>query len=319
MTASALNQSLPAEGRRRAPLWKLRIIVIAVGSVLGLSAILVGLAWRASNELMYGPPAHYPWSLADYPALARVSEPLSVHSRTGVTLVGRFFPGRYGATIVLSHGYGGDQDEMLPVANMLHGAGFTVVTYNERGRAGSGGQGTWGALETQDLRSVIDTVVRHPHVDTKEIAEFGFSIGADISILEAAGDHRIRAVVADASWPSLYGYMKPQLSDVILDPTAPFSPLALEFLELRTGARLDQVRPAAVIARISPRPILLIQGLADKDVTPRLGIVNFDDARRPKTLWLVKGEGHDDTVFPGGAATSPRVGAFFARALLRRD
>jgi hypothetical protein len=30
---------------------------------------------------------------------------------------------------------------------------------------------------------------------------------------------------------------------------------------------------------------------------------------------MVKGQGHEDTVSPGGASTSPRVGAFFRRAL----
>lgn len=264
---------------------------------------------------MYGPPAHYAWNLADYPALAKVSEPLTIHSRTGVTLVGRFFPGRSSATIVLSHGYYGDQDEMLPVANMLHAAGLTVVTYNERGRDGSGGAGTWGALETQDLRSVIDTVAGHPGVDPNEIGEFGFSIGADITILEAAADPRVKAVVADASWPTLSGYMKSSLSDVLLHPAAMYSPLALKLLELRTGANLGQVRPVAVIARISPRPILLIQGLADTDVSPHSAVVNFDHARPPRQLWLVRGEGHEATVDPGGAGTSPRVGAFFAAAL----
>jgi cephalosporin-C deacetylase-like acetyl esterase len=315
MTARALQHSLPAERRSRTPRWRLRIFVLGVVALLGACAILVGLAWRASNALMTAPPSHYAWSLADYPALATAAEPLTVHSRTGATLVGRFFRGRSGATVIVSHGYGGDQDEILPVANALHAAGFTVVTYNERGRDGSTGQGTWGALETQDLRSVIDTVARHRYVDPNEIAEFGFSIGADISILEAAADRRIKAVVADASWPSLSGYMKPRLSDIILDPTAQYSPLALKLLELRTGAQLDQVKPVAAIARISPRPILLIQGLADTDVTPRDGIVNFDHARAPRQLWLVKGEGHEGTISPGGAGTSPRVMTFFAHAL----
>lgn len=311
MSVHALDESVPVKRRLRLP----TVLVLGAGAVLAGCAILIALAWRASDALMYGPPAHYAWSLADYPALARVSEPLTVRSRTGVTLVGRFFPGRSGATIVLSHGYYGDQDEMLPVASMLHAAGFTVVTYNERGRQGSGGAGTWGALETQDLRSVIDTVVRHPGVDPSEIGEFGFSIGADITILEAAADPRVKAVVADASWPTLSGYMKSSLSDVLLHPTAMYSPLALKLLELRTGAHLDQVRPVAVIARISPRPILLIQGLSDTDVSPHSAVVNFDHARAPRQLWLVKGEGHEATVFPGGAGTSPRVGSFFAHAL----
>lgn len=311
MSVHALDESPPVRRHVRPRV----ALAIGGGVLLALCAILLGLAWRASNTLMYGPPAHYAWSLADYPALARVSEPLTVHSRTGVSLVGRFFPGRSEATIVLSHGYYGDQDEMLPVANMLHAAGFTVVTYNERGRDGSGGAGTWGALETEDLRSVIDTVVHHRGVDPRAIGEFGFSIGADITILEAAGDPRVKAVVADASWPTLSGYMKSRLSDVVLNPTAMYSPLALRLLELRTGANLGSVRPVDVIARISPRPILLIQGLADTDVSPHSALVNFDHARPPRQLWLVKGEGHEATVDPGGAGTSPRVGAFFARAL----
>lgn len=318
MAAPALVQPAPVQRRagtsRRT---RRRLIAIGAAVIVGLCLILIGLAWRASNELMSGPPAHYAWSLASYPALDSVAEPFTVHSRTGATLVGRFFPGRETATVILSHGYGGDQDEMLPVANTLHQAGLTVVTYNERGRGGSGGQGTWGALETTDLRSVVGAVAAHRHVNPNEIGEFGFSIGADISILEAARDTRVKAVVADASWPSLSGYMNSSLSDVILHPTAPFSPLALKLLELRTGADLGQVTPVAVIAKISPRPLLLIQGLADTDVKPRDGVINFDHARAPKQLWLVKGEGHDATVAPGGAGTSTRVARFLAHALLR--
>lgn len=315
MTATAIHQPLPAERRARVVSLR-RILLIAVAVILVICAGLFGLAWRASNRLMFAPPAHYPWSLADYPGLASVAEPFIVHSSTGVTLTGRFFPGRSRATIILSHGYGGDQNELLAVANTLHAAGFTVVSYNERGRDGSTGSGTWGALETQDLRSVVDAVVRHPNVDTSEIAEFGFSIGADITILEAAHDPRIKAVVADASWPTLNGYMKSHLIDAILRPTWTYSPLALKLLELRTGAKLSQVRPVSVIADISPRPLLLIQGLADTDVVPHSGVVNFDHARGPKQLWLVKGEGHLGTIAPGGAGASPRVAAFFAHALL---
>lgn len=312
MTAHAFNPPA-SESRARRPRWRLRILIAGIAVVLGLCAIVGVLAWRDSNGLMSWPPAHYAWNLNDYPALAKVSQPFAVHSRTGVTLVGRFFRGRTGATVVLSHGYGGDQDEMLPVAQTLHAAGFTVVTYNERGRAGSGGQGTWGALETQDLRSVIDAVVRHPYVDRNRIAEFGFSIGADISILEAAADPRVKAVVADGSWPSLTGYLKSRLNDDITHPTAW---LSFRFLELRTGADLGAVNPAAVIARISPRPILLMDGLADTDVTPAGSRANFASARSPRTLWLAPGEGHEDTVRPGGAATTPRLAAFFAHALL---
>ena len=287
------------------------LLVIGVGGIFAQG-------WRAASAQMYGPASHYPWTLADYPALARVESPFEVHSSTGVTLVGRFFRGRYGATIVLSHGYLGDQDELLPVANMLHAAGFTVVSYNERGRGGSGGAGTAGALETPDLRSVIDAVVRHRYVDPNELGEFGFSIGADISILEAAADPRVKAVVAVGSGPDLGPEVHASWADVILHPTSQNTRLAWDLVELRTGADLGRVRPVAVVARISPRPILLVSGLDDPDVPPIDSVIVYDHARAPKQLWLVKGAGHEDIIYPGGAAASPRVAAFFARALLHR-
>ena len=151
---------------------------------------------------------------------------------------------------------------------------------------------------------MIDTVVHHPGVDPNEIGEFGFSIGADITILEAAHDPRVKAVVADASWPTLAGYMKSNLADVILRPTWAFSPLALKILELRTGADLSQVRPVSVIGEISPQTDLPHPGPRRDGRETSSAIVNYDHARAPKQLWLVKGEGHDNTVFPGGAERS---------------
>lgn len=316
MAARLLDQPPAADPRVRRRRRTRRLLLIGAGAVVGLFGLLVALAWRASNQDMYFPPAHYPWTLATYPALARASEPLTVHSQTGVSLIGRFFRGRDAVTIVLSGGYGGDQDEMLPTANSLHAAGFNVVTYDQRGTGGSGGSGTWGALEERDLRSVVDTIAHHPGVAAQDIGLFGFSIGADISIIEAASDERVKAVVAAGSWPSLQSYMKTRLIDAVLHPTWPYSPLALELLQLRTGADLSQVRPGAFIAKVSPRPLMLIDGLDDTDVTPRGTIANYRLARAPKTMWLVPGETHEGMVFPHGAATTARVSAFFTRALL---
>jgi pimeloyl-ACP methyl ester carboxylesterase len=233
-----------------------------------------------------------------------------------VTLIGRFFPGRSEATIVLSHGFGGDQDELLPVASSLHTAGFSVVTYDERGRGGSGGATTMGPFEARDLRSVIDAIAHHPHVDPHAIGAFGYSLGSDITILEAASDPRVRAVVVDGSAPYLTAYRQERVSDLLLHPTTVWTPLSSWLLELRTGVSLSDNRPASVVAKISPRPILFIQSLGDTAVKPWETIDTYRHARPPRTLWLVRGEEHEATVAPGGAATLPRVARFFARALL---
>jgi dipeptidyl aminopeptidase/acylaminoacyl peptidase len=314
MTGRTLDRPLPAARRTSVPRVRLKLIAIGVGAVLAVCLIAVVLAWRASSVLMNPPLVPYSWSLATYPALKASEQPLTIHSSTGVTLTGRFFRGTEGATVVLSHGYGGDQDEMLPVANALHAAGFNVVTYNERGR--SGAEITLGKLESKDLRSVIDVVSRNPGVNPSQIGEFGFSMGGATTILEAASDPRIKAVVDDAGWSQVQDWTRTTLSDAVLHPTSMFSPLSLKLFELRTGANLNSIRPEDFIARISPRPILIIHGTADNDVPPRASQVNYAHAKAPRTLWMVPNEGHEATISPGGAATTPRLGAFFTRALL---
>src|SRR5207302_3968815 len=128
--------------------------------LLLVAGALLGLGWKASGHAMHpGAPA-YPWAVGDFPNLD--GKEVTVTSRTGVELAGRFFAGRSRATIILSHGYGGNRDEMLPVANSLHDAGFSVFSYDLPGCGGSGGQVTFGAKEAEDLRSVLDYLTTRP-------------------------------------------------------------------------------------------------------------------------------------------------------------
>ena len=303
--------------RPRLPRTRRGIAATVLATLLCLSGAEAAAAWRGSNWAMYLPQVTYAWDLQSYPALARVATPIVVHSSTGATLTGRFFRGRLGATIILSHGCAGNQDEMLPVANMLHAAGFNVVTYNERGRGTSTGQITLGALETKDLRSVVDVVSRHAYVDPNRIGALGFSMGAGFTILEAAADPRVKAVVDVAGWAVAEHWLDPKLSDLWKRPTTMYSPLSLLLVQLRTGINISSLRPQDVIAKLSPRPVFIIQGLDDKNVSPNESRANYAHARGPKTLWLVKGANHYGMVGPTGAVTtSPRVAEFFAHALL---
>ena len=58
------------------------------------------------------------------------------------------------------------------------------------------------------------------------------------------------------------------------------------------GVEFDRVRPIDVIDRISPRPLLIVAGAADRD-TP-LPVVErvFAAAKEPKQLWVVPDADH---------------------------
>jgi pimeloyl-ACP methyl ester carboxylesterase len=290
------------------------VAALAVFVLLALVAAAVGgLAWRASGHAIHPATVAPAWSLADYPSLK--PDEVKVRSSTGAVLAGRFFPGGNRATIVLSHGYGGNQDEMLPAANALHEGGFSVFTYDLRGCGQSTGEVTFGAKEQDDLRSVVDYLTARDDVDAEKIGALGFSMGAATTLMEAAGDDRIKAIVDDSGWSDVDHWLRPSWSAVFLHPGDRFSALSLKFAELRASIDLDELEPRDDVARLAGRPLLIIHGTADDSVPPGDSDENFAAAREPKELWTIEGAGHGATVAPGGATSSKRVVEFFQRAL----
>jgi fermentation-respiration switch protein FrsA (DUF1100 family) len=282
--------------------------------LVGAFALLAGgallLVWKASSSAIHPAPGEMPWTVADWPGLQ--PRELSVPSQTGVSLAGRFFPGESGATVVLSHGYGGNQDEMLPVVDALNKAGFGVFTYDLRGSGRSGGEITFGTLERKDLRSVIDHVAKLPEVDPGKIGALGFSMGAATTVLTAAEDPRIKAVVDDSGWSDVRNWLRPKL---ITSPRNRFGSLSLALVEARTETDLDSLKPERVVGKLSPRPILFVHGERDTVVPFADGERNFAAAKEPKEFWRLAEAAHGDTLLRGGAASSERVVAFFRQSL----
>ena len=279
---------------------KIAVAVVLV-VVLCAAAGLAALAWRASARAVHPGPPSYAWNATVFPELT--AEEVTVESSTGARLAGRFYPGSNGATIVLTHGYGGNQDEMLPVAAALHRSGFTVFTYNLRSEV------TFGAREQDDLISVVDYLASRPDVDADRIGALGFSMGAATTIMAAARDTRIRAVVADSAWQTAKSWLRPSLN-----PRDHFSRFSLKLAEWRTGIDLDDLRPVDAMRSLSERPVLLIHGSADDVVLPA-DAEALVAANPNAELWRIEGAAHGATVAPGGATTSERVAGFFDRGL----
>src|SRR5690348_7352223 len=127
------------------------LVPIVVVSVVALG----GVGWIGSERALHPHYYHYKWSVSSFSDLT--PENITIHSSTGISLTGRFFPGARKSLIVLASGYGDTQDQMLPYAEFLHRAGFTTLTYNMRARATSGGEYvTLGVFEQKDMISVVN-------------------------------------------------------------------------------------------------------------------------------------------------------------------
>ncbi|MET9801042.1 alpha/beta fold hydrolase [Streptomyces sp. NPDC006368] len=112
---------------------------------------------------------------------------------------GRRFP-----VIVLPTSWSMPQIEYLAQARKLADAGYVVVSYNSRGFWQSGGYiEVAGPPDVADASKVIDWALAHTPADPQRVGMAGVSYGAGISLLAAAHDKRIKAVVAMSGWADL--------------------------------------------------------------------------------------------------------------------
>ncbi|WP_240135298.1 alpha/beta fold hydrolase [Streptomyces sp. MUM 178J] len=110
---------------------------------------------------------------------------------------------RYPA-IVLPTSWGLPQTEYLAQARKLADSGYVVVSYNTRGFWQSGGRvEVAGPPDVADASAVIDWTLANTPADPQRVGVAGVSYGAGISLLAAAHDKRIKAVVAMSGWADL--------------------------------------------------------------------------------------------------------------------
>lgn len=291
-----------------------KIALRSAVAVVAVFAIVGAIGWIGSERALHPAYYHYKHSLADYPDLH--AEEIAIKSASGVVLRGRFFEGSNRDLIILVSGYGDTQQQMLPYAEFLHRAGFDTLTYNARARATSGGEYvTLGVLEQVDLESVVQYATHRADVDANRMGALGISMGGATAILTAARDQRIRAVVDDSGFSDAPSAIAAGFEHFIHLPAIPFAPVAVWIASHRAGIDVNGVRPDDVIGEISPRPILIIHGLADYVVPVANSERNFKAAREPKELWLVPGAKHGGAHTVAKAEYEKKVIDFFENAM----
>ncbi len=257
-------------------------------------------------------------SLARYPALATAAEKVHFLSADGTELVGWFVPGASRDTIVLFHGYGSCYQEMLSRADFLHAERYAVLFFDFRYRGESEGKAvTVGYRERDDAQGALAYLATRDDVDAERVGVLGVSMGAAVSIMVAADTPEIAALVAESSFKSADSAIGQSFEHFVDLPAFPFGPISVWIIERRLGIDAGDVAPEREIARISPRPILLIHGQADTIISLRDGEALYAAAEEPKEIWTVPGAGH-----VGGMEAAPeeyrrRVEAFFAEHLRR--
>ena len=216
--------------------------------------------------------------------------------------------------IVISPGHKGRRQDVLGIAVALWRKGFNVVCYSTRGMPSSDRVTiTMGVREVQELAAAIAFARRR--VKDARIGLLGYSMGAAVSLLGAAGDPSVEALVLDTPFCDLRQVLRENVRRHLLLPGAPFVAAVSIWLRLRHGIRLAEASPIAVLSGLEPRPLFFIHGGAD-------GITNVNHSRRlydayrgPREIWIVQGAPHTGAYFADRPLYMERVAGFFARHL----
>ena len=73
--------------------------------------------------------------------------------------------------------------------------------------------------------------------------------------------------------------------------------------------------PADVVAKLAPRPVLIIAAERDEICYPEEARALYDAAGQPKDFWLVPGAAHLEIALEARAELTRRVTNFFANAI----
>jgi len=250
-----------------------------------------------------------PWEFqADY-------EDVDLVAADGVTF-GAWFFRQSGSpqVIVISPGHKGRRQDLLGIAVALWRKGFNVLCYSYRGMPSSDpAVVTMGVKEVQELAAAIGFARRR--VRGARIGLLGYSMGAVVSLLGAAGDPGVEALVLDSPYVDPRRVVRENVRRHTRLPGALLvGPVSL-WARLRHGIRLGDASPVAVLSGLEPRPLFFIHGAADETTSVKHSRSLYDAYRGPREIWVVQGAPHTGAYFTDRQLYVERVAGFFARNL----
>jgi fermentation-respiration switch protein FrsA (DUF1100 family) len=204
----------------------------------------------------------------------------------GLALHGWYFPAENprGSILVL-HGNAQNLSTHVNSVLWLVRAGFNIFIIDYRGYGHSDGKPDLAGAH-RDADAALETLFLLSGVDPQRVVVLGQSLGGSIAVYTVAHSrHRdqIRALVIDSAFSSYRRIAREKLSSFWL--TWPFQyPLSWT---IRDDFSADKW-----IGKVSPVPVLILQGLSDPVVPAHHAERLYEAAHQPKELWLTALPGH---------------------------
>ena len=182
----------------------------------------------------------------------------------------------------------------------------------------------------RDLRAALAYLRSRPDRDPAGFGLFGVSRGGGTALVVAADDPGVWGVVTDGAFPTrgtMLAYILRWAEIYVSQPVLlalPARPGSYVFVgwaaRVRSAeaARLPLSRLERAVARLAPRPWLMIHGAKDTYIGPEIARSLFARAGEPKEFWLVPVAKHNRCREVEPEAYAERIRHFFGRYAPRR-
>jgi fermentation-respiration switch protein FrsA (DUF1100 family) len=232
--------------------------------------------------------------------------------------------------IVVMHGFGSNKDagNVVEPAALFTAWGYIVLRFDMRGCGAS--EGEFGRIlcldQVEDARSAVTFLSGRPEVAPDRIALSGASFGAAVAVYAGGVDPRVAAVMSTGGWgdgerkfraqhatPEAWARFTRMLEEgrahrertgrSLMVPRYEIVPIpphlrgnvtgrSVQEFPAETAQSMMDFRADDVVARIAPRPLLLMHAAHDSVTPTAESIELFRRARPPVELHLFDGVDH---------------------------
>ncbi len=261
-------------------------IVLALLLALGAVQVYVRRGLAPARQVETRTPEGLPW------------RPVWFATRRNKQLFGWFIPyavppgAAPAPALAIVHGWSGNAEVMLPLAQPLHEAGYSLLLFDARCHGQSDDDDHVSLPRfAEDLSAAVDWLHRQDETRASPVGVIGHSVGAAACLLLASRRADIGAVLSIAAFSHPASMMRRWLAARRI-PFWPIGAYILHYIQRVIGARFDDIAPRHTIARVSC-PVLLVHG-CDDDTVPLAEAEEIYAQRRHEHVHLLPIPGSHD-------------------------
>lgn len=242
-----------------------------------------------------------------------LGESVSFRTEDGLVLQGSYLATRSESrvgTLVFCHEFLSDRWSYIPYLDHLRDQGFDIFCFDFRNHGSSPSDPDYSPLqwatdhEVRDLKAALVYLRSRPDRDHSGFGLFGISRGGSTALLVAADEPDVWGVVTDGAFPTrgtmtayIVRWAEIYVRNDFLRGLIPhwmysfLGRVGRRRSERRLNCRFPDIESA--VARLAPRPWLMIHGQRDVYIGPEIARGLFEYAREPREMWLVPDAKHN--------------------------